>query len=508
MGSRTTSVGGLPVVPLVAYLLGAAVVFGLILRVNAGVFTYTLDDPYVHLELARHLAHGEHGINDGVFSAPSSSILWPAVLVPAWWVGGMAQAVWWPLVLNVAAALLALAGLGAASRRILGDGLDGPARWLLLAMVLVANLVALTFTGMEHTLQVALATWLAVGLMDVDDDRAPPAWLAVVMVLLPLLRFECTGIVVLSAAWLVLRGHRATGIGVVAVVLASLAGFSAFVHAHSGFWLPFSVLSKNAMFHKAIAEAFLPSVFVPLGIAAFLVWRSTGRPWARRFLPGIAAAGVVGHMLIAQTGLFNRYLGYITVFAVLVLAWTEREALRARLAAGGTKAREVWWVVGILAVINVQLTLSMVGAAAHIWRMQGQMRHLAVDVLDAPVAVNDIGFVALDNPHEVIDLVGLATPEALQHRIDDDGIAWMDTLVEARGAKAILVFRHWFPRLPPGWKHVATLYVETSSFKQDDRTLWILAPRRAEVPALTEALQRWKADLPDGVVVRFEDDAG
>src|SRR5262249_14612423 len=70
----------IPVACLVV-LPSAALLF-LILLHDGGHFTYTLDDPYIHLALARNIAFGGYGINPGEPAAPSSSILWPFLLAP------------------------------------------------------------------------------------------------------------------------------------------------------------------------------------------------------------------------------------------------------------------------------------------------------------------------------------------------------------------------------------------------------------------------------------------
>jgi hypothetical protein len=54
----------------------------LIIWNTAGEFTYTLDDPYIHLALAKNIWYGNYGINFVEPSAPSSSILWPFLLAP------------------------------------------------------------------------------------------------------------------------------------------------------------------------------------------------------------------------------------------------------------------------------------------------------------------------------------------------------------------------------------------------------------------------------------------
>src|SRR3989442_3378698 len=72
-----------------------------ILRLNEGRFTYTLDDPYIHLALAERIREGHYGINPGEPSAPSSSILWPFLLAP---VAGSGLAEYLPLLIGIAAA--------------------------------------------------------------------------------------------------------------------------------------------------------------------------------------------------------------------------------------------------------------------------------------------------------------------------------------------------------------------------------------------------------------------
>lgn len=52
----------------------------LILNLSNGYFTYTLDDPYIHLALAKNIFSGNYGINLTEPSAPSSSIIWPFIL--------------------------------------------------------------------------------------------------------------------------------------------------------------------------------------------------------------------------------------------------------------------------------------------------------------------------------------------------------------------------------------------------------------------------------------------
>src|SRR5262245_54827593 len=89
--------------PLFCFALACAAELAAIRALQQGGFTYTLDDPYIHLALAENIARGHYGVNLGELSAPSSSVLWPFLLAP------FARASWGdlaPLLLNLAAGAL------------------------------------------------------------------------------------------------------------------------------------------------------------------------------------------------------------------------------------------------------------------------------------------------------------------------------------------------------------------------------------------------------------------
>ena len=67
---------------ITAFLCLAAAELVAVLFVNGGGFSYTLDDPYIHLALAENILRGHYGVNLQEFSSPSSSVLWPFLLVP------------------------------------------------------------------------------------------------------------------------------------------------------------------------------------------------------------------------------------------------------------------------------------------------------------------------------------------------------------------------------------------------------------------------------------------
>src|SRR5262245_36529767 len=97
---RTLSVA--VVIPLLVAIAGVG---GAVMWLCHGHLIYSLDDPYITLSLAWHIARGHYGINAGEAASPASSILYPFLLAGA---GRSAVLEWTPAVINA----LAAAGTG------------------------------------------------------------------------------------------------------------------------------------------------------------------------------------------------------------------------------------------------------------------------------------------------------------------------------------------------------------------------------------------------------------
>ena len=62
----------------ISLILVGAILLGLflsIMKLNAGTFIYTMDDPYITLAVSDQIRHGNYGVNPGIHAAASSSIL-------------------------------------------------------------------------------------------------------------------------------------------------------------------------------------------------------------------------------------------------------------------------------------------------------------------------------------------------------------------------------------------------------------------------------------------------
>ncbi|TMQ49353.1 MAG: hypothetical protein E6K73_10225, partial [Candidatus Eisenbacteria bacterium] len=308
-----------------------------ILWLNQGTFTYTLDDPYLHLSLAENIAAGHYGINRDDVAAPSSSVLWPYLLAPF---SRLPFGYLVPLFLNYAASLGTIALLG----RMISTSLEGsnekPVKlgvvFLVVFLILAANLVGLAFTGMEHSLQVLLSVALVAGLIEETTTARVPSWLPAAIVAGPLVRYENLALSLPALALLACRGRAILAAGCLAALLLGLGGFSLYLHGMGLGWVPLSVSAKSGVIAGGGSLASVlrnlrlnlrPGLGLLFCLAAFVAVARRPRTPADRALALWAAAAVVLHMLVGRFGWFFRYEIYVWISSLVMLIFLFRDAL-------------------------------------------------------------------------------------------------------------------------------------------------------------------------------------
>lgn len=116
-------------------------------------WTYCLDDPYIHLSMARNLAeHGNWGISPNEISSASSSPLWVIILALVY---PISSDVTTPFVLNI---LFSIGLIFYADKILFNYGITLYIRLVAIIFIIIATpLVNLCWSGMEHTLHALLS---------------------------------------------------------------------------------------------------------------------------------------------------------------------------------------------------------------------------------------------------------------------------------------------------------------------------------------------------------------
>lgn len=446
-----------------------AVVVGLlftILHRDDWKFTYTLDDPYIHLALAENLAHGHYGINPGEAASPSSSVVWPFLLAPA---ARWAWCEYLPLALNVLFCGLAAWWIG---RIVDGWGRGSwPGRFAIAAaLMLAANLAGLTFIGMEHGLQVLIAAVCAAGMVDAYAGRPVPAACLWAVALGPMVRYEDFALVVAIGVVLLAQDRRGTALRVAGASVVGPALFSLFLLSRGLPALPTSVLVKAHAYSIAGGESMAAirmkywgtdvgtmreyAWWALLGVAVLLALfavREKQRVRRAVLCGAVLAAGL--QLAVGQFNWFHRYEVYGVAFTALVAATALVES---------TRVPRTVLAAGLLAVAfpYAQALWQTPAAASNVYQQQYQMHRFVADFYRQPVAVNDIGWVSYRRPGgvRVLDLWGLASPEA--SRMPDKDTDWMDAMTLTHRTGLAIIYPDWYEEgAPDDWDPLATMCI-------------------------------------------------
>ena len=303
------------------------------LRLNRGKFVYTLDDPYIHMALAKNLVqHGVFGVTRYEFTSATSSPLWTLLIALSYGAVGVRE--WVPGAWCVAFALLALY---AASRlgRFFGLGAWRNAL-LCLAVAVFTPMAPLASTGMEHTLHTALVLFLLLFVLESLDTPGARrvVWACAIAALAAGVRYESLFVILPLAAVYALHRRLAAGcaLGASGCIVPGL--YALYSMAHGSLPLPNSLLLKGT-FHAA---GNLAGLLNALGLHALTQLQATGhllalvvlvlgaplvRASARqaaRWLPAAFAAATLAHLQFASTGWFYRYEAYLVAAGTALAA--------------------------------------------------------------------------------------------------------------------------------------------------------------------------------------------
>ena len=490
-------------VPVAFYLIVVVGLVAGVLLATGGHFVYALDDPYIHLAMAENIAQGHYGINAGEFSSPSSSIVWPFLLVP---LAGTSVHVFLPLALNCL--------FGCVAALLLGRVVAGwPMTWWQkalagAALVLAADLPSLTVIGMEHTMQVMVAIACAAGLLEALDERPIPGWCLAAAGVAPLVRYEDVALTLAVCLGLlgVKRWKAAFALGGLAAI--PLLGFSLFLKRLGLPALPLSVLVKGDVSEvsdlgdrmrvaietcvvQAVSDPERYPVLVLFLILIYMTVRARTRV-ERSVLGGAVLLGAL-QLLIGRFGWLYRYEVYAVIFLTLICmhVLARREGFR-------------FWHVSLVlgaATFSIIGTARTVGASSGIYRQQYQMHRFVTGFYRGDYAVNDLGLVSFDRRPGayVLDIYGLASLEAA--RQDNKTTAWLEEFVKRRGVALVMMYPEWFDDVPDSWTEIGKLCEVDPPVSIGEGCVSFYSSTAESTPALREEVRAFAKTLPTGVTL-------
>jgi hypothetical protein len=518
-----------PVPALVVFFVHVWLMHHAMMGHTGGQPSYPVDDAFIHLSLARHIAfEGVFGVTPHTFASASSSIVWPWLLAAMMRVFG--NSAWLPLGLNLIFGASVPFAVDWTARRLGSPELGALRRMFLdVFVVVLCPLPTLAIIGMEHTLHVLVLTlFVAVAstyIADLKGRRWPLLLLAVLAVSTRYESLFAIGLVIL-----LLAARRAWSSALALAVAAALpvVVFGIYAKAHGSYFLPVSVLLKGRpieiksatdavdmfggdILHRLSEQAHLFAVCIA---AAWLVWWSAKERgfWTPRTIAlGVVVGSLVAHIELAGLGWFYRYDSYLVALTVTVVGITiGSETPRTTFARMWTRT---YWLAIAAGVLTFGPMLPRVIAAAkstpsaggNIYEQQVQTaKFLARHFPDDVVAINDIGAVTYYREGPIVDLVGLANVDVAKAKKLklEEPMKPADMVRFSAPATVAVIYEEWFPHLvPPTWFRVARWTIPnnvTCAFA----SVSVYATKAADVPRVVAAARDFEAsELPKDVRV-------
>lgn len=503
------------------------------LKLNQGHLVYALDDPYIHMAIAKNFVrHGVWGVTPYQFTSSSSSPLWTLLLSAIYFVFGVNNVA--PLVLNVLFATLLVVALG----RIFESFAKALPRPYILGIVLsvlfFAPIPSLIFAGLEHVLQtvvtlsfVCYASWMLAG--RTANSRLAGVTLILLGSLASTARYEglfAVGVVVLLFC-LRRRGWLAFHLLFWSVLPLFVIGLVS-VH-HGWFWLPNSVVLKGNLplapghrFASFAAHAIANFTFSGLRVGRLMAvslllmlhrfTRGKGRDDPLQLLMSVFVATGFLHLVLAGAGWLYRYEAYLVAMGLVAVAVPLFEFACCFPRTFRMPAGE-WAGVAALALTILTTNLlwsggwdSLQAAARATNDIYKCNYHMGLFIRryyqGSAVTVNDLGAAAFMADIQCTDFHGLADLEVaralLQRRFDPQ---FMDDLARSRKSFVATIDDNWlglFGGTPRQWA-LAGRWKLNNQDSIPYPALSFYALNEPSMQQLVKNLRDFSSSLPPGV---------
>jgi len=501
-------------------------------RHTQGVFSYPLDDAFIHMAVAKNVAeHHNWGISAHEFQSASSSILYTLLLAGLFKIFSVHVIL--PFVVNVIAAVVLLLVL---QEWLLRQGLSRRAQLIVqLAVVLVTPLPVLVMTGMEHTLQMLFCFLFLTRCCEwMNTDSKMPWTIPVYGLLITGIRYEGIFLAFIVCLMLLWRRRVLAAFVLGGITLLPIVLFGIYSLGKGSYFFPNSVLLKSEGAQSSVGGtlSFLGSKLLPKLVTSgnndyaaaatqhLLLILPLGGWVFRASLRRFPAYGsmlmvllfcAVLQLTFASTGWFYRYEAYLifcstAVLGVMILRFG-REAMQ------GESFRSSWLVPVCLLVI-LALPLAMRCASAivmapracqNIYEQQyqtGQFVHRWYR--DNAIAVNDIGAVSFFSDADNLDMEGLGNFEVAKRRKAGTRTAgFLDSLVHARHVDYAVVYPFVYgDSLLGRWRKVASWTIR-NNVVCGSPTVYFYAIDPSKEEGLRKSLEAQAAVLPPGVTIKY-----
>lgn len=523
---KKQTIGLLVVITLFLLLVGYQINRGM--QQCDGHFIYPLDDPYIHLMLAKNVAeHSTWGFNPGEFASSSSSLLYTILLSVCIFLFGKSE--WIPLIVNILAGVSLLVVLFWVLQR-LRIGMAS-IFMVLIGVIFLVPLLSMVVSGMEHTLQLLInVLYFYVLLTFLSSERyqwnRTFLWLCVLSALTVMVRFEALFFIPIPFLYLLFSKRIGMALTVGIAATLPVIVFGLFSLYKGAYFLPNSLIIKGQRpDHFDLAGlvtfafvwlrnlAFTYHLLVPFILLlvsfVFLNLRQRNMKSPAYIATFACLVYYIAHLQFAKTGWFYRYESYLVLFTFITFALVYKELVYNRVPSVLSGA-----VATVLILVGC-MPLYMRGYASfidtgigmrNVYEQQYQMALFIHRYYpNSAVAANDVGAITYLNNITLVDLYGLGSTEVLTLKIKNrHNKESIDELVKRKGVKFAVVYDEWFENsIPDDWTKVAEWTIRDNVVCAHSRVCFY-AVNPEEEPQLVGHLKEFEQEeLPEGVMTNY-----
>jgi len=489
---------------------------------NNGHFAYFLDDAYIHLAVAKHLAqNGVFGITKYSFSSSVSSILWPLLEGLVMKIVGVNDLI--PLYLNIVFGnLLLLVSFIILKRHKLSN------KWLFISLCIILYclpLPLLIFQGMEHVLQILIdivfiySFHLVVMLKSSKAEKG----LLILAPLVTMIRYEGLALVFSIAILLFLYKKYKLGLSIIILSIIPLIIFG-IISIHYGWhFIPNSLLVKGGTgLMNAFGLLFTPKkliisslCFLSICIAYILDRRNKGFILYFSHFRDIIII-LIPLVLIAFLEGFNfRYESALIYLLIIIGTIFINERTFIKFSNKPSRLLLVLLLVMMLILIfglGYRLgyrTYASIDkylyASNNIYTQQYQMANFLKNYYNGSVvALNDIGIVNYELDIHLIDLAGLGSLNKTYVHSKMDSLQEMRDLILNNNTDLIIIYDSWFKQnIPKEWFKVAIWNTTNHNVTLGDDKVSFYAIDYNKALLLQNNLKEFESFLPPQIRVQY-----
>ena len=523
-----------PLVASLAILAGMLIL--LLCRVHQmtnGHFCYPLDDTFIHLSVAKHLALDySWGINTNEYSASSSSPMYTLLLALLMRMGFRTLSM--PFWLNV---LMAVWLLVLINRYLKQKGLRPATIFCILqAIVWLAPLPVLIFVGMEHILHSVLVLLLIQQTIKSLQRAAGPRmaiYTGLAAAFAILTRFETLFILAPVILLFLYYKRFKQVIWVLLVALLPVLTMGLLSLYYGAYMLPNSVLLKGWVYGNSTLPTALLSklmhILIPtlagrvllgllLLLLMILIFTKTfsnrdNRSRESNQLAFIWGTSCILHLLFAKVGWLFRYEAWLVVTGIFVIGQIlklQGKQIKAFL-------QGKWLFVKIAVFLFVASTILPLFqraftaitntplACKNIYEQQFQIAMFLQQYYHHyAIGANDIGAISYYGDNNIVDLWGIGSNEVAASKLKNYYTTqFLRELIQRKNIKIIVVYEDWFPPdLWLKWIKLATWRINNNIICGGSEVSFYVTDSTFASPLLTN-LKAFGAHLPPGAAATY-----